>query len=88
MSFAGLARTELNSFFGRQEERDRFYCEACLVEQLRRRGARKVAAAAWTAAVEEAFANPGLLQVRHDNLCAVCRKPRPSIGAKPQDREG
>ena len=78
----GFARAELDSFFRRHEERGRSYCGACLVEQLSRRGARKVAATAWTGAVEEAFVHPGLLQVRSDRPCEVCKKPGLSIGAE------
>ena len=48
-------------FFCRQEEHGKFYCSACLVQQLSERGARKITVAAWTVATKEAFGSPGLL---------------------------
>ena len=85
MIFAGAARAELDCFFRRREERGRFYCGACLVQQLSQRGARKIAETDWTAAVAEAFKHPGVLQMRSDGPCAACQKSRPSIGAESPD---
>ena len=77
----GPARGELDSFLHRREERGRFYCGACLVQQLTQRGARKLTDAHWTEAVADAFQHPGVLQVRSDQPCEACQKSRPSIGA-------
>jgi hypothetical protein len=80
MTFDRFARAELESFFRRREELGKFYCGTCLAMQLTRRGARKVSEAAWTAAIEEAFVRPGLLQVRSVRACEICKKPGLSIG--------
>ena len=82
MIFDSFARVELESFFRRREEQGRFYCRACLATQLTQRGARKVAAIAWTTAVEDVFVRPGLLQMRCGKPCDVCKEPGLSIGAK------
>ncbi len=87
MTFDGFARAELENFFRRQEERGKFYCSTCLVVQLTRRGARKVVPVAWTAAIEEAFVQPGRLPVRFDRPCEACKKHRPTIGVEPLNRE-
>jgi hypothetical protein len=80
MTFDVFAREELESFFGRREERGKYYCRACLVQQLILRGTGKIAAAAWTAATDEAFMQPRLLQVRSDRPCEICKESELSIG--------
>jgi len=87
MTFDGFARYELESFFLRRDEQGKFYCRTCLAMQLARRGARKITAIAWAAAVEEAFINPGLLRVRPGRPCEICKQPGLSIGADPHDDE-
>ena len=84
MSFDVFARAELESFFCRREEHGKFYCRACLVQQLSDRGARKITVAAWTVATKETFVNPGLLQVRF-GTCEICKRPGHSIGTQPVD---
>ena len=79
MNFDGFARVELENFFRRREERGKFYCSACLIQQLRQRGARKITMAAWTVATNETFGNPGPLQVRF-GACEICKRPSQSIG--------
>lgn len=85
MTFDVFAREELESFFCRREERAKYYCRACLVQQLIRRGTRKIAVAAWTAATDEAFVRPRLLQVRSGRPCEICKKPGLSIGMELRD---
>ena len=87
MSFDVFARAELESFFCRREEHGKFYCGACLVQQLTQRGARKVTGAAWTAATEEVVVRPGLLQVRADRSCEICKRPGLTIGVEAPDGE-
>lgn len=87
MAFDRFARVELDRFFCRREERGKFYCSACLVEQLTERGSRRIRAAFWTAAIEEAFVHPGLLQVRGGRPCEVCKTRDLSIGAESLESE-
>ena len=86
MNFDGFARVELENFFRRREERGKFYCSACLVQQLRERGARKITVAAWIVATKETFESPGLLRTRF-GACEICKRPSHSIGTQPLDIE-
>jgi hypothetical protein len=85
MTFDVFARVELERFFCRREERSKFYCKACLVQQLSRRGTRKVSGDGWTAATEEAFLRPGRLQVRSGRPCEICRELGLSLGVERLD---
>ena len=86
-TFDGFARAELEAFFSRREERGKFYCGTCLARHLTRRGARKIAADAWIAAIEEAFLRPGRLQVRSGGPCESCETAGSCIGMEPLDTE-
>jgi hypothetical protein len=87
MTFDVFARVELERFFCRREELDKFYCKACLVQQLSRRGTRKVSGDAWTAATEDAFLRPGRLQVRSGRPCEICKELGLSLGVERLDTE-
>ena len=45
----------LEGFFRRREEAEKFYCAACLIEQLRLRGSQAFSLASVHAAVVDAF---------------------------------
>ena len=75
-----FAREALDGFFRRPAEAGKFYCPACLVERLRRRGAAAVPQAAVQAAVADAFECPGPLRVKLGGPCDVCKKPRRCLG--------
>lgn len=75
-----FARQELEGFFRRRDERGKFYCVACLAEQLVREGTRGIFPAAWLASIESALERPGTLRVELRGPCAVCRQSRPCIG--------
>ena len=87
MTFDVFARVELERFFCRREEFGKFYCKACLVQQLSRRGTRKVSGDAWTAATEEAFLRPGRLRVSSGRPCEICKELGLSLGAERLDAE-
>ena len=75
-----FARQELEGFFLRRDERGKFYCVACLAEQLVREGTRGIFPAAWLASTESAFERPGTLHVEPRGPCVVCQQSRPCIG--------
>ena len=76
-----FARRDLAGFFRRREERGKFYCAGCLVEQLRQRGAQGVLPAIWTAAIEDLLERSGTLRLGSDRRCDTCQCPRLCIGA-------
>jgi hypothetical protein len=76
-----FARQELEGFFRRRDEQGRFYCAACLAEQLAREGTRGIFPATWLACIEDAFAWPRTLHVEPRGSCAVCHQSRLCIGA-------
>jgi hypothetical protein len=78
-----FARQELEGFFRRREERGKYYCVACLAEQLLRDGTRGIFPAAWLASIESAFERPGTLHVALTGRCVVCQQSRPCIGVPP-----
>ena len=75
-----FARQELEGFFRRRDEQGRFYCAACLAEQLAREGTRGIFPATWLASIENAFERPRTLHVEPSGPCAVCQQLRPCIG--------
>jgi len=75
-----FAREALDGFFRRPAEVGKFYCAACLVERLRRRGAGAFPLAAVQAAVADAFEGPGPLRTKPSGPCEACKKPRRCIG--------
>jgi hypothetical protein len=77
---AEFARQELEGFFRRRDERGKFYCVACLAEQLAQEGTRGIFPAAWLAGIESAFERPGPLHVELRGPCVVCQQSRPCIG--------
>jgi hypothetical protein len=82
-----FAREALYGFFRRPAEAGKFYCAACLVERLKRRGAGAFAPAAVQAGVADAFECPGPLRTKPSGSCEACKKPRRCVGiAAPQAR--
>ena len=75
-----FARQELEGFFGRRDEQGKFYCIACLAEQLAREGTRGIVPATWLASIKNAFERPRTLHVEPMGSCAVCHQSRPCIG--------
>jgi hypothetical protein len=75
-----FVREALDGFFRRPAEAGKFYCAACLVERLRRRGAGAFPPAAVQAAVADAFECPGPLRTKPSGPCEACKKPRRCIG--------
>lgn len=75
-----FARQELDGFFRRRGEQGKFYCVACLAEQLVREGTRGIFPAAWLASIESAFERPGTLHVELRGPCVVCQQSRPCLG--------
>jgi hypothetical protein len=75
-----FAREALDGFFRRPAEAGKFYCPACLVERLRRRGAAAFPPAAVQAAVADAFECPGPLRTKPRGPCEACKKPRRCLG--------
>jgi hypothetical protein len=71
----------LEGFFRHREEAGKSYCADCLVLQLRQRGSPAFSLGSVRAAVENAFARPGGLDVKPTGACEVCKKPRRCIGA-------
>jgi hypothetical protein len=71
----------LEGFFRRREEAGKFYCAACLVEQLRQRGSPAFSLVPVHAAVADAFECPGPLRVTPSCPCEACKKRRRCIGA-------
>jgi len=60
----------LEGFFRRGEEAGKFYCAACLIEQLRQRGSQAFSLASVRAAVVDAFERPGTLRIKPAGPCA------------------
>ncbi len=73
-------REALDGLFRRRAEAGKFYCAACLVERLRRRGAGAFPPTAVQAAVADAFECPGPLRVKRRGSCEACKKQRRCIG--------
>ena len=75
-----FARQELDGFFRRRDEQGKFYCAACLAEQLAREGTRGIFPATWLASIESAFEQPRTLHIEPRGPCTVCQQPRACIG--------
>jgi len=75
-----FARQELEGFFHRRDEQGKFYCAACLAEQLAREGTRGIVPATWLASIKNAFERSRTLHVEPRGSCAVCHQSRPCIG--------
>jgi hypothetical protein len=74
----------LEGFFRRREEAEKFYCAACLIEQLRQRGSQAFSLTSVHAAVVDAFERSGTLRIKPAGPCDACELPWPCIGAGSQ----